>query len=102
MALVSLVDKNRQWFKSRVGLSVAETSRDFSFCAHAILQPDLFIVRDATEDASLSGNPLVTGEPKIRFYTGIPLFTSDDHQALGTMDSLGCHPGFHKCFSDTR
>jgi diguanylate cyclase (GGDEF)-like protein len=85
IALVSLVDKDRQWFKAKVGLSVAQTSRDFSFCAHAILQPNLFIVRDATEDERFADNPLVTGEPRIRFYAGMPLFSSEDHQALGTL-----------------
>src|SRR4051812_22533156 len=73
IALVSLVDENRQWFKSCAGLEARETTRDVSFCAHAILNDDILLIPDARADSRFHDNPLVTGEPRIRFYAGQPL-----------------------------
>lgn len=91
IALVSLVDANRQWFKSCMGLGVRETPRDISFCGHAILGDDVFVISDALQDPRFADNPLVTGEPHIRFYAGCPLRVAGGHK-VGTLCIIDSRP----------
>ena len=91
IALVTLVDTNRQWFKSCVGLDVSETPRDVSFCGHAILNDGLLLVPDAREDVRFHDNPLVTGAPNIRFYAGYPLTVSNGNK-MGTLCLIDTKP----------
>ena len=83
IALLSLVDSDRQWFKAKVGIEAQETVRDWSFCAHAIHSSEPLIVEDALQDERFFDNPLVKGEPKIRLYAGFPLQNDENHR-IGT------------------
>ncbi|WP_334187719.1 EAL domain-containing protein [Noviherbaspirillum sp.] len=91
MSTVTLVDENRQWFKSRLGLTVSETPRHIAFCSHTIGRPGPFIVHDALTDPRFADNPMVKGEPNIRFYVGIPLINIDGH-AVGTLTVMDHRP----------
>lgn len=91
IALVSLIDENRQWFKSCFGLDVSETERRVSFCGHAILNKGALVIENATQDERFADNPLVTGHPHIRFYAGQPLHTLSG-QAMGTLCIIDREP----------
>ncbi len=91
IALITLVDENRQWFKSRVGIDVQETARNISFCSHAIGQPGLFVIPDTLNDGRFRDNPMVVSDPHIRFYAGAPLLTRDG-DPLGTICVVDSKP----------
>ncbi|WP_110655910.1 GAF domain-containing protein [Salinicola halimionae] len=97
MSMITLIDEDRQWFKSRQGLKVCETPRRISFCGHVVADGQPMVVNNALRDPRFSDNPLVTGSPFIRFYAGFPLFVAPD-VCVGTLCLIGTLP---RAFEDT-
>jgi GAF domain-containing protein len=91
VCLISFIDETRQWFKAKKGLEACETSRDLAFCAHTILNDKVLLIPDASKDARFYNNPLVLGEPYLRFYAGAPLLSPSRHQ-LGTLCVIDHQP----------
>jgi GAF domain-containing protein len=91
IVLISLLDTNRQWFKASVGTNLCETGREHSFCSHVILRDDILVIPDAQDDPRFADNPMVTGEPHIRFYAGAPLTTAPGIR-LGTLCLIDRRP----------
>ncbi len=91
VALITLIDQNRQWFKACFGVDINETPRDVAFCSYAILSDDILVIPDATLDPRFSDNPLVIGEPNVRFYAGAPLRTAEGYN-IGTLCLIDMKP----------